>query len=725
MNDSLPGPARTLGDNIFRPRTVALIGASADPAKNNSRPQRYLQEAGFEGRIIPVNPGRTEVLGLHAYPDLDAVPFDIDHAFVMVPAAAVEGVIEQCVRRMVPVATIFSAGFAETGPEGAARQQRILKAAQTGGVRILGPNCIGLVNAHGRLPLTTNAALQEEKPRPGPVSVISQSGSMLGSLLTRAAARGIGFSKMVSIGNEVDLSVGDLVSILADDAETEVILLFLETIRDGATLAAAARRAFAAGKPVIAYKLGRSALGRRVAASHTGAMVGGDELAQAFLRANGILRVETLEGLIELPRLVAGFGPPAGRGAGVVTATGGAAAMIVDRLGAYGDKVPEPPKAFRDALSADGIEISDSPLIDLPMGTGEKGRYARIVTGLMASDHCDAVVSVMGSSSRTNPTMIADRILTAQLGAKPLAVFLAPQADEGLRILHEAGLATFRTPESCADAVHAYLNWRAPLGTPRVGMQEVDDARALAVSGKSWDERAAGALFASLGVPTAKSVVLPSAGKAELPAGLSGPFAVKCLSPDILHKSDAGLVRLGVSADAVSEVATELLGKARRAFPEAHLEGVLVQQMEQGLTEVILGFREDREVGPVVVLGMGGVTAELRPSISVRLAPIDAATAQEMIAEIPELRRLDGYRNLPRGDLAALADALERFSRLALLGPGIAEAEINPLLVREAGRGVVAVDGLVVAGGTGSAVAQGTEQATPLPAHERVGEISS
>src|SRR5690606_20396076 len=192
-------------------------------------------------------------------------------------------------------------------------------------------NCIGLVNVHGRLPLTTNAALQEERLQPGPVSVVSQSGSMLGSLLTRAAVRGIGYSKLVSIGNESDLSVGDLVSIFAADDETKVILLFLETIRDGAGLAAAARAAFAAGKPVIAYKLGRSAIGRRVAASHTGAMVGGDEMAQAFFRQHGILRVETLEGLIELPRFVEGYAPPAGkrRSVGMMTATGGAAAMIV------------------------------------------------------------------------------------------------------------------------------------------------------------------------------------------------------------------------------------------------------------------------------------------------------------------------------------------------------------------------------------------------------------
>jgi acyl-CoA synthetase (NDP forming) len=703
MNTEPKAAAPTLGDCIFRPRTVALVGASGDATKNNSRPQRYLQEAGFTGRVVPVNPGRPEVMGVPAFPDIASIPYEVDHAFIMVPAGAIEAVIDQCVEKRVPVATIFTAGFAETGEAGAQLQERMVARARAGGLRLLGPNCIGLVNVHGRLPLTTNAALQEEKLQPGPVSVISQSGSMLGSLLTRAAVRGIGYSKLVSIGNESDLSVGDLVSILAADEETKVILLFLETIRDGEGLAAAARAAFAAGKPVIAYKLGRSAIGRRVAASHTGAMVGGDEMAQAFFRQHGILRVETLEGLIELPRFVEGYRAPAKkrRSVGMMTATGGAAAMIVDRLGVYGDNLAEPPAEFRATLAAEGIKIPDSPLIDLPMGTGEKGVYARILTELMASDHCDAVVSVMGSSSRSNPRMICDRVLTAKLGAKPLAVFLAPQADEGLRIFHEAGIAGFRTPESCADAVHAYLNWHAPAAPLAVAEAELAPARKVLAETTSWDELTAGKLFSAIGVPVAASAVLP-ADKIDASAAPSGRLAVKVLSPDILHKSDAGLVRLNVGSDDVAKVGAELVAKAKAAFPAAHLEGVLAQKMESGMGEVILGYRHDREVGPIVVLGMGGVTAELRPSISVRIAPVDVEAAREMIAELPELKKFDGYRNLPLGDLDALAETVSRFSRLALLDGTISEAEINPLLIKEKGAGVVAVDGLVVTNPAGT-----------------------
>lgn len=690
-----------LGDRLFRPRTVALVGASADPTKNNARPQRFLKAAGYEGRVLPINPGRAEIDGLAAYPDIMSAPGPIDHVFVMVPAAAVDAVIQQCVERNVGVATIFSAGFAEMGAEGLALQKRIAGRARAGGLRLLGPNCIGLINLHDRFPLTTNAVVEEEQLLPGGVSVVSQSGSMLGSLLTRAAVRRIGFSKMISIGNESDLGVGELVSLLAEDADTEVILLFLETIRNGPELARAARKAFAMGKPVIAYKLGRSAIGRRVAASHTGALVGADEVAQAFFRHNGILRVETLEGLLELPQLVKGMHPPTGRRAAVVTATGGAAAMIVDRLGLAGDEVPMPPDDFREMLKArHDIEISDSPLIDLPMGSSGGGRYSTILSELIASDHCDAVVSVIGSSARSKPEIVRERILEAKRGAKPLAVFLAPQADEGLKLLQEAGVAGFRTPESAADAVHAYLGWREPPPDVDVAESDVAAARVVWEEGGDWNELRASRFFGALGVPVVETAVLDENGQNPNGSGhsVSGPAAIKILSPDILHKSDAGLVALNVPIRDVAAIARDIAQRARAAYPDAHIDGVLIQKMETGLAEVIVGYRHDPEVGPIVVLGMGGVAAEIHRSAAVRLAPVDYGTAVSMIGEIPELKILAGFRNRPRGDLDALAHAIVAVSRAGVAtDQKISDAEINPLLVGENGHGVVAVDGLVVA----------------------------
>src|SRR5450759_109263 len=566
-----------LREALFAPRCVALVGASADLAKNNSRPQRFLRQHGYSGRILPINPGRTEILGEPAYRDLRSAPGPIDHAFIMVPAPAVPEIVAQCCELKIPVATIFSAGFAELGEQGLARQRDMVKMARAAGLRLDGPNCMGLINVHAATALTVNAVIERERLTPGPLSVISQSGSMLGSILSRAQARGLGFSKLVSVGNECDLGVGEIAGMLVDDAETGAILLFLETFRDASELARAARRAFAAGKPVIAYKLGRSGVGRRAATSHTGAMTGPDEIANAFFREHGIIRVDMLESLFETPRLVLGHRPPGRRRVAVVTGTGGAAAMVVDRLGVLGAEVVPPSARVIANLAAQDIHISDAPLTDIPMGQSVGGRYSTILSELLASDHCDAVVAVIGSSSQTDPQVILERVLEAtHRDRKPLAVFLAPRADQGLVLLEAHGVASFRTPESCADAVHAYLSWVAP--TPHADHAGRDLAAAAALVAQldcaRLNESDSCKLFAALGINVADSRVLTQVADC---ADMTGAVAVKILSADIPHKTDVGMVRLNVPIASVRCEAERMLEDARTRFPAARIDGVLVQ----------------------------------------------------------------------------------------------------------------------------------------------------
>jgi acyl-CoA synthetase (NDP forming) len=676
-----------LAEALFRPRAVALLGASADATKNNARAQRVLHKAGYKGRIVPINPGRAEIFGDKAYPDIREAPGPIDHAFVMVPAAAVKSAIEGCVEKGVRVATIYSAGFAEIGAEGKKLQAEIVAIARAGNLRLIGPNCLGLVNVTDGVPLTNNAAVEAETLVPGPLSMVSQSGSMMGALLSRCMARRLSFAKIVSVGNECDLGVGEIAGMMVEDEATRAVLLFMETLRDAPKLAAAARRAHELGKPVIAYKLGRSDIGRRIAVSHTGAMVGADELAEAFFREHGILRVDTLEGLIELPRLVLNRTPPKGKRVAVLTGTGGGAAMVVDRLGSLGIDIVGPPPAMQATYN-----ISDSPLIDLPMGGG-KGEYTRVFGDLVASDHCDAVVGVLGSTARLRPTQVNENILDVYDGSKPIAVFCAPQADEALRICDEAGVAGFRTPETCADALHAFLTWRAPRPVPAPADVRAATATLTGFAAPTLDELQATAVFEQLGIegPGSRVVTAP-----DQVGGFDRSCAVKLLSPDILHKTDAGLVRLNVTGDAaIRTTVAELLAIAAEKFPQAQVKGVLVAPMQKGLMEVILGFRRDAEVGPVVMLGIGGVLAELKKSYCVRPAPCSLETAQEMIAALPELRMLTGFRNLPRGDVGKLAEAIVSLSHLALIDPLIQDAEINPLIIRAEGQGVVAVDGLV------------------------------
>jgi acyl-CoA synthetase (NDP forming) len=689
-----PATGKALFQALFEPRSVALIGASGDARKNTSRPQRYLRKHGYTGRIIPINPGRDEIFGEKAYPDVTAVPEPIDHAFIMVPAKAVQAAIEQCAEKGVPVATIYSDGFAETGSEGRRAQERILEIARAGGVRVIGPNCIGLVTTDPGCAISVNAVLEMAEIKVGPLAIVSQSGSMLGGLLSRGLGRGVGFSKLVSVGNESDLSVGEFTDLLVDDPHTRTILLFLETLRDADKLAHAARRAYEAGKRVIAYKLGRSEVGQDLAASHTGAMAGSDEMADAFFRAHAILRVDTLENLFELPALVAGQRPSRRHRVAVMTTTGGGAASVVDRLGTLGVEVVAPTDQVVQKLAAKGITIGKARLTDLTLAGAKKEIYSAVLNELLASDHCDLVLAVAGSSAQFQPQVAIEPLLEANRNGKPLASFAAPHAETSLKLLANAGVAGFRTPESCADAIRAWRDWTPPLVQPPPDVDRVSAVvKLLAASGDQVDEYRSGEVFAALGVPRAPTEIIKTP---EGKVSLTFPVVAKILSREILHKTDAGGVVLAIDdAEALKNAARDILERVRTKYPGATIDGILVQRMEKGLAELILGYKRDPQVGPVVVLGIGGILAEIYKDFAVRLAPVGIEHANSMIDEVKGLAVIRGYRGMPEGDRDALARAVSAFSQLAFI-EGVIEAEVNPLIVKRKGEGVVAVDGLIV-----------------------------
>ena len=683
-----------LAQALFAPRSIALIGASGDAAKNTSRPQRFLRKHGFSGAVFPINPGRDEIFGERAYPYLRAVTAPVDHAFIMVPAQSVPEAIAQCCEKRVPVVTIFSDGFAETGAAGRKQQDELLKLARASGVRLLGPNCIGLLDIHSHLVLSVNAVLEQAQITPGATAIVSQSGSMMGSLMSRGLGRGTGFSKLVSVGNESDLAVGEITDLLVDDADTRVILLFMETIRDAERLARAARRAFDAGKPVVVFKLGRSEVGVELATSHTGAMTGSDDTADAFFRAHGMLRVDLLETLFELPALILGGKPAARHRVAALTTTGGGAATVVDRLGSLGVEVVPPSGEVIAHLARRKIGITRARLIDLTLAGAKKEIYSAVLNELLASDHCDLVLAVVGSSAQFQPHIAIDPILEARRSDKPLAVFCAPQADASLALLNGAGIAGFRTPEACADAIRAWRDWHAPLPMPAADAGRVASARALLGGKTRLNEQEACRVFGKLGVPVALSetITVP-----EQEVKLDFPVVAKILSPDITHKTEAGGVAIGIATpEELKRAAAAILQRVRAKQPGAKVNGVLVQHMEKGLAEVILGYKRDPQVGPVVVLGVGGVLAEIYRDLALRLAPVTEEEAGRMIEEVKGLAAIRGYRGLPRGDTAALARAVSAFSHLAHLEQRVVEAEVNPLIVKPEGEGVVAVDGLLV-----------------------------
>ncbi|HTE16056.1 MAG TPA: acetate--CoA ligase family protein [Burkholderiales bacterium] len=693
MNNDALGVLR---QQIFSPRSVALIGASSDATKNTSRPQRYMRKYGYAGQLFPINPGRDEVFGEKAYPDVTAVPDDIDHAFIMVPANRVNKALEQCVAKKIPVVTIYTDGFAEVGTEGRAMQEELQKTAKAGGVRLIGPNCIGLFSSQTNLALSVNAVLEYSDIKPGPITVVSQSGSMTGGLLSRGLGRGLGFSKLVSVGNEADIGVGEFADMLVDDPHTGAILLFMETLRDADHLARAGRRAYAAGKPIIVFKLGRSEIGQDCAASHTGAMAGSDELADTFFKANGILRVDQLETLFELGPMIAGTKPSKRHRVAIMSTTGGGAATVADRLGTLGIDVVGPTQTVIDNLAKNhNIIISKARVTDLTLAGAKKEIYSAVLNELLASDHCDLVLPIAGSSAQFHPQIAVAPVVEADKRDKLIAVFLAPQAEKSLNLLSDAGIAGFRTPESCADAIRAWRDWTAPRTQPVIDTARVGEAKKLlgAANTKQLNEFDACRVFATLGVNQAATAVINSPDDT---ANVPFPVVAKILSPDIAHKTDAGGVVLNIAdAAALKTAAREILDRVGKKHPQAKLNGILVQRMEKGLAEVILGFKRDPQVGPVVVLGIGGVLAEIYKDFAARLAPVSVADAAKMIEQVKGLAPIRGYRGMTKGDCAALAKTVSDFSQLAYID-SIVEAEINPLMVRREDEGVIAVDGLIV-----------------------------
>jgi acyl-CoA synthetase (NDP forming) len=685
---------------LFEPKRIALIGASGDVTRTTSRPQRFLRKHGFAGELLPVNPSRSEILGDKAYKDLESIPGEIDHAYILLNGKAAVQALAACGARGVKVASILAGGFADAGAEGASLQDELLAIVRGTGIRLVGPNSIGTVSTDPPVALTANAAFAVDRLRACNWAVVSQSGSLIGALLSRADARGVGFSRLISVGNEVDLAVGEVADLLVDDRKTAAILLFMETLRDSERLARAARRAHVAGKPVIAYKLGRSEIGQELAKSHTGAIAGSDATFDAFRRRHGIARVSMFESLVDVPALLVDRPPARGRRVAVATSPCGGAAMVVDNMAVAGLDIAGPPQGLVDWLKPLGIAAGEGKLVDLTLAGAKPEIVAGTLSRLLADDANDAVVFVVGSSAQFNPELAVEPLVKFARTAKPFAVSLTPAAEKSLALLTAAGVPTFRHPESCAEAMALCLLRPRPQPVPAV-VEPTQGARDALLAGRvsGFDERRAADFFGALGMSVAKAMAVPDAKRiVSAVAEVGAPVALKILSPDIAHKTEAGGVALGLADGQGAAVAAREMEKRVKAhLPTARLEGFLVQKMERGLAEVILGYRRDPLVGPTITVGLGGVLAEIYKDASTRLAPVDENEAREMIGEVKGLATIRGYRSLPRGDVAALAKAIAAFSALAHKAfADVKEAEINPLLVKREGEGVVAVDGLVV-----------------------------
>lgn len=690
---------------LLQPASVAVIGASADARKTAGRPVAYLRKHGYPGRILPVNPKVATIDGLSCYPDVASLPCVPDVGIVLLGAERAHLAVRELADKGCAAAIVLASGYTETGPEGERRQQQLLQAA--GPMRLLGPNTIGLVNLTANIVLSPSGALEMEHFPVGAIGVVSQSGGILGALLSRAAARGIGLSALICTSNEVDLELSDFIAHLADDPATKVIALYIETVRHPQKFRAACLKAAAAGKPVVAFKVGRSEAGARAAVSHTGAMAGSDRMYDALFEQTGVIRAHQFSDLLDIPAALATGRQLRGQRVAILTSTGGAGTLVSDSLGLAHFETPAPDAQTAAALRA--LQTGDHAALDRnPIDVTLAGLQPDLLRGairtLLASPSYDALVVIAGSSSLAMPELMAGAIQDClPLSDKPVLAFVSPHAPQVGAVLTQRGVPAYAAPEACTAALQGLwraAQWRAPERSAPNG-QAMDAA--VNLSDLPWGalhEAQAKQLFARFGVPCTRERIVTTAAEAEAAAQELGERVVlKILSSEITHKSDVGGVAVNLSA---AQVGARLDSMGREVLAKAGQRPTqfLVQEMVSGGVELILGLRRDA-LGTAILLGMGGVSAELFQDTTLRLLPehggLSHADALAMARSLKTWPLLNGYRGRPLADVEALAQTIVAFSRMAAqLGERVLEAEINPVFVLPQGRGVLAADGVVV-----------------------------
>ncbi|WP_455286232.1 acetate--CoA ligase family protein [Cupriavidus necator] len=687
---------------LVTPRSVAVIGASADPAKTAGRPVSYLRKHGFSGAIYPVNPKVDSIDGLRCYPDIASLPEVPDVGIVLLGAERAHLAVRDLAARGAGAAIVLASGYTETGAEGARRQAELIEAA--GSMRLLGPNTIGLVNLTDNIPLSASGALEMDEFPAGNIGVVSQSGGILGALLSRAAARGIGLSKLISTSNEVDLDLADFIDYLADDEATRVIALYVESVRNPETFRRAALKAARAGKPVVAFKIGRSESGARAAVSHTGALAGADRMYDALFEQVGVIRAQTFSDLLDMPAALATGRKLHGNRIAILTSTGGAGTLVSDSLGVAGFEAPAPDDATAEKLRAlqkgDHAALDRNP-IDVTLAGLQPDLLRAAIRILLESPSYDAVTVIVGSSSLAMPDLMANAIRDCLPGSdKPVVAYVSPHAPEVASLLNRRGVPAFSAPEACTVAFDAMLRAaRAGIdddaGTPPLPVPELSG-----FGTGSLDEAAAKTLFGGFGIPVAREVVVANAEEATAAAQqFDSNVVLKILSAEITHKSDVGGVAVNVAPAEVSARLAKMTSDVQSATGIAPSR-FIVQEMVRGGVEVILGMHRD-VLGTAILLGMGGITAELFEDTTLRLLPpnggLTREAAMQMIGALKTAPLLTGFRGRTRADVDALADTIVAFSRMvAALGDMLVEAEINPVFVLPAGQGVVAADGVAI-----------------------------
>jgi acyl-CoA synthetase (NDP forming) len=705
---------------LLAPGSVAIFGASNDPGRISGRALRYYREAGFAGALYPINPNRERVQGLPAFPDLASVPGPVEFALIAVSADLAVGALEACVAKGVRACVMFTSGFAETGPAGAAVQHRLADIARLGGIRLCGPNCLGLFNMRTGHTPTFGSFLEDGPVAPGPLGMVTQSGAFGTHLLALAARRNLRVGVWLSTGNEADVQVADGISFLARDEATEAIACYMEAIKDGPRFAAAVAEARDKGKPVIAIKVGSSVIGAAAAASHTASLAGTDAVYDAAFRQLGVERARTPEDLIEIAYACTRGRLPRSRRLAVVTISGGAGVLMADAAAAHGvELTPLSPAAQAEVLGWVPFAAARNPVDLTAQPLNEPALLDRAFELLLGREGFPALAgffTTWAGSPQMGESLFKSVAHAAQRYPDRYIALSVVAPPEQRRRYEAVGVALFEDPWRAVAAIAAAMRAAERIAAPPpAALDTLAAPDPLAIieplPQRRIGEYEAKRLIAAAGIPIVAERLVRSAAEAvAAAASLGDPLVLKIVSPDIPHKTEIAGVRIGVPAAEAAATYEALVSDVAERMPRARIEGVLISPLLTGGVETILGVQQDPVFGPVVMLGLGGIFVEILRDVTFRLAPFGVEEARRMIGELRGAALLEGVRGRPPADRDALATALSALSRYADAQRGrFTSIEINPLLVRGEGEGVVALDALILT----PAVLAGDDEVAP------------
>ncbi|WP_162571431.1 acetate--CoA ligase family protein [Variovorax sp. SRS16] len=705
MSSTIISPSQPSSlDALFAPQSVAVVGASNDWRRFGGRVLHYLRHAGFGGPLYPVNSVRDEVQGIKAYPNVAAIGKPFDCAILSITAEETVQTLRDCAQAGVKSAIVYGAGFAEVGAEGQARQDEVVAIARASGMRILGPNCMGLVNARAGFVATFASAYEQGLPEPGRIGVVTQSGGYGGYILQHAQLRKLGLGYFVATGNECDVDMGEALDWVARRDDVDILLGYLEGVRSPARLLQALDTARSRNKPVVMMKVGRTPEGRAAAASHTASLTGEDAVYDAIFREYGVYRARTTDELLDVAYALSRGKRPHGPRTAVISISGGVGVQMADFIADAGLQLGEVPAKTQAQLREIVPYCSPHNPIDMTgLVTANHDMLGRTLERVLESDAFDAIILFLGIVGMA-PSMAGPicNVLKEVADHHPdrlllLSVTTPPDLRE---TYHDAGFLVYEDPSEAVKALAALYRFEQFYRRP-AAVAETPPAFAadlVPIGTAPLNEVEAKRIVAACGIRSPNEIVVHSADEAALAAERIGfPVAVKVVSPDILHKTEHGGVALRLAdGPAVFDAVRRMADRLGRELPQARIEGYLVSEMVTGGTECILGVAPDPTFGPVVTFGLGGVAVELLRDVAIRLAPVSVAQAHEMMRELRTWPLLAGWRGAPEGDIDAMAQAISALSHLAVSRrEDIGEIEVNPVVVRARGQGVVALDAVV------------------------------